>query len=67
LNSPRNKTDRHDHCTALVRAARKDFEKIKARYIDYSKQLQVERQGVQQGMQQMGMMGGMGGMGGGMR
>ena len=48
---------------ANARAARKEFEKIKAKYVGYSKQLQVERQG----MQPIGMMGGMGGMGGGLR
>jgi hypothetical protein len=53
---------------ANARAARKEFEKIKARYAGYSKQLQVERQGMQQvERQQVRMMGGMGGMGGGMR
>ena len=48
---------------AKAEAARKEFEKIKAKYVGCSKQLQAERQGTQP----MGMMGGMGGMGGGMR
>jgi hypothetical protein len=44
---------------ATVEAARKEFEKIKAKYVGYQKQLQEERLG-------MRLMGGMGGMGGGM-
>jgi hypothetical protein len=48
---------------AKAEAARKEFEKIKAKYVGYNKRLQAE----QQGLQSMGMMSGMGGMGGGMR
>ena len=48
---------------ASVEAARKEFEKIKAKYVGYKKQLQEERLD----MRLMGGMGGgMGGMGGGM-
>jgi hypothetical protein len=51
---------------AKAEAARKEFEKIKARYVGFNKRLQAE----QQELQSMGMMAGMpgmGGMGGGMR
>lgn len=45
---------------AKADAARKEYEKIKSRYVEYSKRLRLEQQGMQQ-------MGGMGSFGAGMR
>jgi hypothetical protein len=46
--------------------ARKEYEKIKARFVEHSKRLQLEQEELQSMQRMMGMVG-MGGMGGGMR